>query len=486
MKFLMAGGISLLLVFSVGAQEGYRLEANRVVVDEDNWQAWNFPAGTVKFDDRGGRPQFANSEINAAFDAHTFFSADEEPGGVRKAGSNLRNAANIIDGNSSTYWEPDPNVPLRDWWVEIDLGRTVWARKIVVKFVDGVEVQGDPFLQFRLLTSSGLPAFLQSKTLDFIGAGRSEGLNKTQRVFEFYLEPNWEADPGFVGDQVQYVQIVATASAGGQGQAVSAQTWEEELAEDERGDVVYYRRESSGVLRQIDRAQHEAISDESQIGPVEYYRRELPRRAEVEVWTVGDNLSLTALERGGRIEGEHSKGSESMSIDGNYNSFWNEQVGFGGLAGIELDMDHHLVIDLGSWFWVNRMAIVFDRTAVSGSHGGAFPDYVVSLSDGSLNPDGSLAYTPMTTHTAVGGMRFPKIFFQNNLFPLTRARFLRMDYPVYIVGSWVSAGIRELQVYGHGFLPQVTLESQLIELGASPRILSTIEWEADTPPGTQI
>ena len=105
---------------------------------------------------------------------------------------------------------------------------------------------------------------------------------------------------------------------------------------------------------------------------------------------MGDNLSLKALERGGRIEGEHSKGSEPLCIDGNYNSFWNEQVGFGGLAGMELDMDHHLVIDLGSWYWVNRMAIVFDRTAVSGDHGGAFPDYVVSVSDGSLNPDGWL------------------------------------------------------------------------------------------------
>ena len=34
-------------------------------------------------------------------------------------------------------------------------------------------------------------------------------------------------------------------------------------------------------------------------------------------------------------------------------------------------------------------------------------------------------------------------------------------------------------------MPQLTLESKLIELGASPRILSTIEWEAGTPPGTQ-
>ena len=53
----------------------------------------------------------------------------------------------------------------------------------------------------------------------------------------------------------------------------------------------------------------------------------------------------------------------------------------------------------------------------------------------------------MTTHIAVGVHgHSPKIFFQDNFFSFPKALFLRVDYPVYIVGSWVSAGIRELQV----------------------------------------
>ena len=61
-----------------------------------------------------------------------------------------------------------------------------------------------------------------------------------------------------------------------------------------------------------------------------------------------------------------------------------------------------------------------------------------------------------------------------------------MDYRVLVVPNWANAGIRELQFYGHGFLPQVTLTSVPIELGTNPRVLSTISWEAETPTGTQI
>ena len=61
-----------------------------------------------------------------------------------------------------------------------------------------------------------------------------------------------------------------------------------------------------------------------------------------------------------------------------------------------------------------------------------------------------------------------------------------MDYRVLIVPNWANSGIRELQLYGRGFLPQVTLQSAPMELGSDPRILSSIHWAADAPPGTQV
>jgi hypothetical protein len=47
------------------------------------------------------------------------------------------------------------------------------------------------------------------------------------------------------------------------------------------------------------------------------------------------------------------------------------------------------------------------------------------------------------------------------------------------------ANMSEMQLYGLGFQPEVSLTSDLIRLGGS-RNLQSIEWDADTPPGTQV
>ena len=477
-----------LLVAVAAWPQGFRIESDRVAVDEGDWAEWEIAAGTVQLGAEGVRPHRIREQINAVLDAPNFVSGEGVQGGIRAAGTNLAEAANAIDGREDTFWEPDVDAPLRDWWVEVDLGRLVWARKIVVKFAP--EGMGDPFLQFKVLTSNGLPAFSQSKAIRFAQAGRSEGLNKTQRVFEFDLKPSQEADADFVGDMFQFVQIVATASARGQGHEVSETRWNS-LPEEERGDVIYFLRESSGVLRQIDRDQHAALS-ESRAGPIEYYRRERPRLAEVEVWTEGDNISLGSLSRGGLIGGTSNTGTERLAIDGDYKTVWTEQVGVSGVEHIDVEFDRELLFDLGTWFWISRVVIGFDRENIAHGFTGAFPNYVINLSNGQRNPDGSLAYVALTTRETAevepgrfSGL-FPHIFYQDNAFPLTRARYFKMDYRVLIVPNWANSGIRELQLYGRGFLPQVTLQSAPMELGSDPRILSSVHWAADTPPGTQV
>ena len=480
--------VCALLIAAAAWPQGYRLEADRVAIDESDWAEWEVAAGTVQFGPEGVRPHFIREQINAALDAPNFVYGEDVQGGVRAAGVHLAEAANVIDGQENTFWEPDLDAPLRDWWVEIDLGRLVWARKIVVQFAP--EGMGDPFLQFKVLTSNGLPAFSQSKAIRFAQAGRSEGLNKTQRVFEFDLKPSQEADADFVGDMFQFVQIVATASARGQGHEVSEARWNS-LPEEERGDVLYFLRESSGVLRQIDQAQHAELS-ESRAGPIQYYRRERPRLAEVEVWTEGDNISLGALSRGGLIGGTSNTGTERLAVDGDYKTVWTEQVGVSGGEHIDVEFDRELLFDLGTWFWISRAVISFDRENIAHGFTGAFPNYVINLSNGQRNPDGSLAYVGLSARETAdqepgrfSGL-FPHIFYQDNAFPLTKARYFKMDYRVLMVPSWANSGIRELQLYGHGFLPQVTLQSAPMELGSDPRILSSIHWAADAPPGTQV
>jgi hypothetical protein len=495
---------ALLLAATAWAQ-GYRLERNRLSVGANDWPEWVFPVGSVDFDAAGARPHFVLGQINATLDAGSFTHGDDEvKGGIRRAGTNLNSAPQVMDGLEHTFWEPDLDAPLRDWWVEIDLGRAVWAKKVVVRFA--AEGAGDPFLQFKVLTSNGDPAFQQSESLNYVVAGRSKGLNKTQRVFEYDLRPFKIADPGLTGDLVQYIQIVATASDGRQGAEISQATWND-LAQDERGAVLYFRRETSGVLRQIEQEEYAAISNAQLQGPVRYYRRERPRLAEVEVWTVGENISLGWQERGGSIQGFGEVGGEGNAVDGDYATAWTAEAGFsisfgtgttGSLDAVTKTLNRDLLWDLGVWYWIDRAFIVYGDAT--------FPNYVLNLSDGSLAPDGSRVFTSLSARgrddvtPSVGGEAWtgkeeptnrPKgalptnTFFQDNIFPPIKGRFFRFDYRVVTTGL-IRSGIKELLLYGFGFLPQVALQSQIIELGANPRILSTISWEAETPPATQL
>ena len=458
-----------------------------MIISESDWPGWNFPAGSVDFSDEGVRPHFVRRQINAALNAAAF-SREDVTGGIRRAGTNFDGAAQIMDGLEETYWEPELDAPLRDWWVEVDLGRVVWAEKVVVKFV--AEGVGDPFLQFKVLTSNGDEAFQGSQSLDYRVAGRSEGLNKTQRVFEYALRPAKLADPGLSGDLVQYVQVVATASAGRRGAEVSASGWEGLPASD-RGDVLYFRRESTGVEREVSEAEYAAIREARFKGPVRYYRSERPRLAEVEVWTVGENISLGWKERGGSIEAFGGVGGQSNIIDGDYTTAWNAEVSFSGVGGAQVkNRDRNLLFDLGTWYWVDRTFIVYGNNI--------FPNYILSLSDGSLAPDGSRVFTSVVARgrddvtlgreaQAPTGSLPTDTVMQANAFPPIKGRYFKFDYRLINVGrvAW-GADIRQLLLYGFGFLPQVTLQTPAIELGDAPRILSNISWEAQTPPGTQL
>ena len=476
-----------LLLSAMAWAQGYRLEPNQLIISESDWAGWNFPAGSVDFSNEGVRPHFVRRQINASLNAGTF-SREDVPGGIRRAGTNLAGAAQVMDGLEETYWEPELEAPLRDWWVEVDLGRVVWAEKVVVKFV--AEGAGDPFLQFKVLTSNGDEAFQGSQSLDYRVAGRSEGLNKTQRVFEYALRPSKSADPGLSGDLIQYVQIVATASDGRRGAEVSASRWQG-LSAEEQGDVLYFRRESTGVEREVSQAEYEAIREARFKGPIRYYRSERPRLAEVEVWTVGENIGLGWKDRGGSIEAFGGVGGQSNIVDGDYTTAWNAEVSFSGAAGAQVkNRDRNLLFDLGTWYWVDRTFIVYGNSI--------FPNYVLSLSDGSLAPDGSRVFTSVVVRgrddvtlgseaQAPAGSLPTDTAMQANSFPPIKGRYFKFDYRLINVGrvAW-GADIRQLLLYGFGFLPQVTLQTPAIELGDTPRILSTISWEAQTPPGTEL
>ncbi|MDE2812187.1 MAG: hypothetical protein OXM01_04140, partial [Gemmatimonadota bacterium] len=101
------------------------------------WRAWSAPEGTIAISPDGRvRPVFIRKSINAALNADQFSvlgdfgDGEERLGGIRGAGTNLRMAGRILDGDEETFWTPAASAPLADWWVEVDLGRAVSATEI--------------------------------------------------------------------------------------------------------------------------------------------------------------------------------------------------------------------------------------------------------------------------------------------------------------------------------------------------------------------
>ncbi|MDP6700726.1 MAG: hypothetical protein QGH25_13835, partial [Candidatus Latescibacteria bacterium] len=98
---------------SVLAQEGYRLQGRWVLVQgAEQWAAWQAPLGVHVIEPDGTvRPRFLSADINAVADAELFSRVEVEGdtlyGGIRRAGSNYDAAANAIDGDERTFWEPN-------------------------------------------------------------------------------------------------------------------------------------------------------------------------------------------------------------------------------------------------------------------------------------------------------------------------------------------------------------------------------------------
>ena len=71
-------------------------------------------------------------------------------------------------------------------------------------------------------------------------------------------------------------------------------------------------------------------------------------------------------------------------------------------------------------------------------------------------------------------------------FDLVKAHFFRLQWdPTPAGGQADFVNVAEMQLFGTGFQPEVWLESDPIRLPGSQN-LTEIQWEADTPPGTNV
>ena len=330
--FLLFAGLSLAaLVLAAYAQtRSADLEVYRVDRRAE-WQQWTFPAGTLAISPTGSvtPAEFKglhNAAVNAREFTHELVSGKEMRGGAWKAGTNLATAGRAIDGRAHTFWQPDPDAPLEDWWIEINLGRAVLVSEIRLIFPD--QEGARPFREFRVFGSEGRRVTRQDIFSFHLIGGTTKPIDET--------EVSYDVKP--------LVREVTRVRG---------------VREEGTADTTY-------DLLQFIRILVDAKTPDAAL-------------AEVEVYTLGENIALQTLERGGVIQERSGRGFPFKMADGNANTDWGARRER-GQDPIAWDWD------LGALFWVDRIVMRTSdfllRTLTYGSNLPQIRTHSLSVSNG--------------------------------------------------------------------------------------------------------
>jgi hypothetical protein len=406
------------------------------------WEQWELPIGAVELQRTG---TISPKKISKDTDAITDIAAHN--GGIRNAGSNLREATNVIDGDISTGWRPSMDDDPSTWFIEVDLGRGVSAKSVTLIF----DKNSPPFELFDLLLSTGEPE------TDKIAAPIPGTL--VYRVKQRFKENNLHS-----------------------------------------------------VTFEIDK------EDET---PIQFIRFEPlllkpdSRLVEVKVTTIGDNIALGMIERGGTVDininlantESQPLGNAIGLVDGDLYARWRAGTASRGLN----DILAHMILDLGAVYWIDQVRVIGGVVVRSGFGGGITTSHYISrrrwdfrfyefmTSDGSISTDGSRRYTKHFSGAS------PYSDYSNGIvdhhFDLLPTQYVRIFwkywdtscYSLNNVGDTVSgvtgcaAGgtTDEIQIFGNGYPQQVSFSSPLIDLGQG-RNLNSVDWGGDIPPGTRV
>ncbi len=439
---------------------GYEVLEDRVLIETpDNWRAWDAPTGArIIREDGTVIPRLLRGNVNAVYSAE-----DDSVVAVAVSNSNPENAMLAIDGDPATYWEPNNLDDISTWTFELDLQRTLIVDRIVVRFVD--EGEGDPFRQFRVLTSDGLVSGGRAGEI-FSRVGLVRNLSG-QREFVFELTPQRKVAEGIEGAIVQKVRIDVLATAGGR----AAEVTPEEFAlldEEDRGDVDYFLQTSSGRLIAVSQNTYADLAEEER-GPVRYYRRERPRLSEVEVFALGENIiAITQAERE----------REALAI-GQYD-FLLFRTFTDGLFSTNKDMlfydavqdENQVEIDLGAKYWLDRVKLLSpDRPPFA---------YQIRISDGSVDANGNFVWTTFDERR-----NLERLLHVEEAFPRQEVRYIEFRQLEFSGSNFEKGRISEIQAYGEGYVSEITMESPFIQLDR-PRLFSHITWDGEAPPNTRI
>ena len=414
------------------------------------WEAWDIPVDIVQFADDGSlQLKKFRKQINATLDAHLFTHPSkkygEVQGGIWRAGSNEADAPKLIDGDSTTYWQPDGADQLVDWSVDIDLGRPVLAREIKLRFPD--EEGARPLRQFSVFVTQG--ARIQAQ----------DDVFRYRKIFQT-TQPNTETTIVLPlwGSALDTARVIDPAIS-----------------------VDLDTEQDFQVVRLIRVVADEKSSDAA--------------LAEIEVLAQGDNVSLGTLERGGRFEhGLLAREPQNM-FDGNMDTFGNILTS-GGTKGGWREGGMWWQVDLGALFWIDEMFIYFQTRGegtssflFEGLHHGR--GYNILFSDGRLTTGGDLDLTfllreDIAIDAALASYR--RIRHIRYLFQPRKIRYI--FWHGHEDQGWFSHPM-EFMIFSPGYPAQVVLRSGFIDLGqlagdGGAKALERLRWEATTPDQTRL
>ncbi|MXW80033.1 MAG: hypothetical protein F4Z57_13815 [Gemmatimonadetes bacterium] len=412
-----------------------------------SWSTWKRPHGLIEFDDRG-RLQLVKfrKDINAVADASNFTHLTRSrganvPGGIWEAGSNPATARRIIDGDRETFWQASADDPLGDWFVQIDLGRTVLAKEIRLHFPD--QEGARPFRQFTVFTATGIT----SDALDDLFIFRPVYLT---------TQPNRDTTVSFplAFDLQDSAQVL-----------------------DPNRDVDLEKFNQYRLIQYI----NFTVEDFDPEGAL----------AEIEVIAVGDNVSLGNNLRGGIIDGLTARSTENI-LDGDMNTASSIlPVGFEGRVRTWEDQGTWFFIDLGAVFWLDELFLyaLRPREGTVGSVAGAPRGFNFLYSDGTrvissqLPIPESFDFATLIDQPDPNPMRYLRYLLQPR-----RVRYL--FWHAHIPQGWGSRWT-ELMLFSPGHPAEIIMRSDFIDLGAAagdgrPKVISSLSWDADIPPGTRL
>ena len=444
-----------------------------------DWEKWRLPMGAVELDRTGTiRPTPVQKNINAVLNAGAF------DGGIRKAGSNERDARFVTDGNQATGWAPDPEDPPENWYIEVDLGRVVSAHAITFVFDEAAA----PFELFHVLLSGGEPlqgsgnipieGTLVYKIKDIIRQNEQHRVTyapgevleytaiRAVRIEVLDFEPGGrltEVEVNAIGDNVA---LHMAANNGSARMILDPDVTREEIA-------------IANVLPLVDGAVFTRFLD----------KREA-RYSYDTWWEFTVDLGAT---------------------------YWLDMVRMYGWTALRpihtgtysvRDAEGNIVLDENG----NHVSRNFNirtqelRNSIDamGRRDFTLKFYEVLTSDGSLAPDGSYIWTKHFSGKRT--LRDQRLGVADHHFDLVRARLFRIRWLAwdaacnegYRLQAAASQGMSrgfgpcyghgtadEYQAFGEGYPADVELTSGPIELSGGKNLMS-ISWEAETPPGTRV